>query len=522
MTPLDFLIIVLSALSLHRLWNYENITKPLRTRASRIKVFGCPACNAFWIGGISVLVWMYAPLWVSTALAGFWPGRLMVWIYARKPTAPKTEKPVDVQPVNKGVGNGVVAVPVPERTVIIMTALGDFRPSYSVASAVMDQAVAIALAHPSWEVQVWVMINADSTGWEPPTNVKLRKVIPIMPWIENITSPEKSAELKRFLDVALSGFRGVTIITHDLMFVTWYTLFAHAIHLYGATGGHRWFHVPHSLPSSRDGKSPWITSLPAGDHRVVTVARGYEQQFADYYQIPRERVSRIPNVRDPRSWGTVSPRVRNIVTRTRLWEHGFVQVFPICTTRLEAKGFSKVIRTFALLNEGPQQAFLLICNPNATGERSVRIIAEAKATAKRLGLADDRWAFTSDIAPDSATYGLNADEMKFLLYGYANILLFPSLSEADSLIIREAQLAGIYTIGNADVATLSESADCDWVARWGADSQVVDPACRYIANRIMDRGLPDRLRRHVLRTRNLEVIGNQWGDLITAAGPLPV
>lgn len=521
MTPFDFLVIVLSALTLHRLWNYENFTKPLRTWVQSIpylrKPAGCPACNAFWIGGLAVALWAFTPFEVSATLAAFMPARILVWVYARKAPAPLAPVPQ--------VAPAVIATqpdPVPERTVIIMTALGDFYPSYSVASAVKDQAVAIALTHPDWEVQVWVMVNALSPGWDAPPNVKLRKVVPIMPWIENITSPEKSAELKAFLDHELARFRGVTIITHDLMFVTWYTLFAHAIHLYGATGGHHWFHVPHSLPSPREGKSQWITTLPAGDHRVVTVARGFEKQFAEYYQIPVDRVSRIPNVRDPRSWGTVSPRARAIVTQTRLWDNEFVQVFPICTTRLEAKGFSKVVRTFALLNQGAPRAFLLICNPNAAGERGAKIIAEAKVTAKSLGLADDRWAFTSDIVPDSATYGLNADEMKFLLYSYANLLLFPSMSEADSLIIREAQLAGCFTVGNAYVPTLADAVDCDWAARWGTSVQVNEAVCQYVANRILDKGIPDRLRRSVLRGRNLEGIGHQWGALITTAGPLPV
>jgi hypothetical protein len=521
MTAFDFLIIVLSALSIHRLWNYENFTKPLRMWVRSIpylrKPAGCPACNAFWISGIAVLVWMYAPLWVTTALAGFMPGRVMAWVYARKAPAP----PAPAQPIATTAAS-VVPAPVYERTVIIMTALADFRPSYSVASAVMDQAIAIAITQPSWEVQVWVMVGADSTGWDAPPSVKVRKIIPIMPWIENITSPEKSAELKAFLDRELAGFRGVTIITHDLLFVTWYTLFAHAIHLYGATGGHRWFHVPHSLPSGTAGKSPWITRLPAGDHRVVVVAKGFEQQFAEYYQIPRERVSRIPNIRDPRSWGTASPRVRHIVTQTKLWDNEFVQVFPVCSTRLEAKGFSKVVRTFALLNQGPPRAFLLICNPNAIGERSAGFIAAAKARAKELGLADDRWAFTSDLLPDSVGYGLNSDEMKFMLHGYANLLIFPSVSEADSLIIREAQLAQCFTIGNADVPTIGEG-ECDLAIRWGTTEGVVNEAvCQYVANRILDRGYTDKIRRTVLKTRNLEVIGHQWGALITAAGPLPV
>lgn len=542
MTLFDFLIIVLSALTLHRVWNYENITKKLRQRIDAIlyirKVF-CPPCSALWIGLASVLLWSYTPFPLSAALAAYMPTRLLVWVYARmappivastddKAHKPAVPVPPKVNPAAPAHG-AVKAVmpssapginqPVPLRTVIIMTALGDFRPSYSVATAVLDQAAAIGLTHPDWQVEVWVMVNADLTGFDVPPNVVARKVIPLMPWIENITSNEKSAELRDVLLSLLAPFRGTTIITHDLMFVTWYTLFAHAIHLVGDTGGHRWFHIPHSLPSSREGKSKYITTMPAGSHHVVTVARGFEGKFADYYQIPVQNVHRIPNVRDPRTWGTMTPRVRHIITKTRLWERDWVQTFPICTTRLEAKGFSKVVRTFAMLNESGKNAFLLVCNPNAGGGRSIKIIAEAKNIAAAAGLKPDQWAFTSDLAPDSATFGLSADEMKTLLYGYSNLLLFPSMAEADSLILREAQLANLLVVGNEDVSTLSASEDSDMAVHWGTTDEVSDPMCRFVANHLMDRGIPDKLRRRVLRTRNLEGIGHQWGSLITLAGP---
>ena len=540
MTPLDFLVIVLSALTLHRIWSYENITAGLRKWIDKIpyirKPTLCKACSAFWMGGISVALWYLAPFEVSATLAAFMPARVLIWVYARMavPATTTTTTAVVTQPIKPG---SVVSVPggqsaphVPwtgtteilyQRNVIIMTALGDFNPSYSVASAVVDQARAIALANPNWGVQVWVMVNADSTGWDMPENVSLRKVIPTMPWIENITSKEKSVELRDALLALLAPYKGTTIITHDLMFVTWYTLFAHAIHLVGATGGHQWFHIPHSLPSDRAGKSPYITTMPEGNHRVVCVARGYEQKYAEYYQIPVERVSRIPNIRDPRSWGMMTARVRQIITKTKLWSYDFVQVYPICTTRLEAKGFSKVVRTMALLNNGGNHAFLLICNPNAGGQKGVEIITWAKARAKELGLRDDCWAFTSDLASDSATYGMTADEVKALLYGYANLTLFPTMSEADSLLLREAQLAGCFIVNNSDVSTLGEQEDADVFVHWGTGTDVDDKVCAFAANRVLMSGPRDRLRRLALRSRNLEGIGHQWGNLITGAGPLP-
>lgn len=520
MTPLDFLAIALSALTLHRIWNYEAITASLRGRIDKWgsikKPLLCPACNAFWWGVAAVLTWYFAPFAVCATLAAFMPMRMAVWGYAKLTPQPVKAQPTQTKPAQaQPEPLKLPGMQVTKRRVVIMTALRDFEPSYSIATAVLNQALAIGLTHPTWEIQVWVMQGASEKGWDMPPNVVLRKVIPEMPFIENITSEEKSNELTAALLKELRPLGPTTIITHDLMFVTWYALFAHALHKIGAEGGHSWLHVPHSMAGRREGKSPFLTSLPVGNHRIVTVAEGAEAQFAAYYQTSIDRVSRIPNIKDPRSWGTMSPRVRHIVTATRLWDHDWVQIFPICTTRLEAKGFSKVVRTFAILNE-QEKAFLLVCNPNAGGERSVKILAEARNRAADLGIASSRWAFTSDLLPGSDAYALNADELKSLMYGYGNLLIFPSMGEADSLIIREAQLANQLTVGNSNLPTLQ---DADMTIPWGTTDKVDEATCRFAANRLFTKGVPDKLRRKVLRERNLEGIGNQWGALITTAGP---
>jgi polyferredoxin len=87
MTIPNFLIITLSALSMHRIWNYETITEKLRKVLGKIpyvrKPLLCPACNAFWFGLAAVSLWTWAPPAVSLALAFFMPLRLLAWIYAK-------------------------------------------------------------------------------------------------------------------------------------------------------------------------------------------------------------------------------------------------------------------------------------------------------------------------------------------------------------------------------------------------------------------------------------------------------
>lgn len=512
---------LLSALTLHRLWSYDT---PLKDKFKN-KPFSCPACMAFWCGSVAVLLWLTTPAAVSIALAAYFPLRVWLWHSTKQPTpvfVSSTSTTTAVVSSRVPVSSTqttpppMVAVSPTQKTVVILTALSDFRPSYSVATAALDNALAIALVRPNWTVEVWTMQNCDPHGWENmPVNVKHRAIIPHMPWVENVTDETKAQQLAVFLQDNLPPWEDSVIITHDLMFVSWYTLFANAIHLIGAKYW-RWFHIPHSLPGSREGRPQWITTMPGANHRVVTVARGMEQRFADYYQIPVERAHRIANVRDPRSWGTMSPRVRQIVTQTKLWSYDVVQVFPICTTRLEAKGFSKVVRTFALLNEKGINAFLLIANPNAGGQRSETIVKEAKEKALALGLSPDRWAFTSDLAPDTIPYGLSSDEIKSLWVHYGDVFLFPSMSEADSLVVREAQLCRQLVIGNASVSTLSQPEDADARTAWGVEETVSDAVCRDAAG-IVERNWASTAvspRKHVLRTRNLETLGEQWAQLL--------
>lgn len=522
MQPLDFLLIVLSALTLHRIWNYEKIIAPTREFLEKIpylrKPLLCAACNAFWFGGGAVALWYFTHPAVLITLASFMPMRVLVWIYQK---LEKTNTPT-VAPVHASAVPATPQVMPPpvirtyERRVVILTALGDFRSSYSVATVIFDQAMSIALTHPMWEVQVWVMQGAQEQGWAGvPVNMVLKKVIPPNNWAENRCPEDEAVKLKDTLLAELVNAKVDTIITHDLLFVTWYALFARAIHLIGASGGFKWFHIPHSLPSSREGKNEFLIKLPEGKHQIVTVAKGYEQQFADYYAAPREKVHRIANPRDPRAWGTMSNNVKFIATKLKLWEYDLVQIFPVCTTRLEAKGFSKLIKTFAYMNE-TKKAFLLVCNPNAGGERSEAIIRNARITADKLGLSRDRWAFLSDHVPAATTYGLDADEIKSLMYAYGNVMIFPSMSEADSLLLREAQLAGHFTVGNSDVSTLKDEAD--YSIPFGTTVEVDVKVCSQAAATVLA-CVRDFRRRQVLKERNLEVIGNQWGSLITTAGP---
>ena len=547
MTPLDLLFIILTAVAFHRLWNYEVVYAPMRELADKIpylrKPLLCPACNAFWFGLVSVAMWKFEPELIRICgiiLGSYLAARVVPWLYQNITTwttKPASQKPPQLpaqptQPAHPAQpaqsqgkspttltfsGPGTYVLPklnaAYEKTVVILTALSNFNPSYSVASCVLNQARAIGMQSPTWNVQVWVTQGAEEHGWENmPTNVTLHKIVPRLNWIENQSDEQASMMLRNFMLLHLTKLKNPSIITHDLLFVSWYAVFARALHMVGGLGNYVWFHVPHSLPSDRKGKLAHLTTLPAGNHFITPVAAGYDAKYAEYYDTTVERVQSIPNIKDPRTWGTMTPRVRSLVTKLRLWSYDFVQIFPACTTRLEAKGFSKILQTLAYVKEHASP-FVLFCNPNAGGERSVKILAEARAKIKSYGM-ENHAAFVSDLLPEVTTYGLDASEIKGLMQDYGNLFIFPSMAEADSLIALEAKLCGQYTIMNDDVPTLT--ADCNWTAHFGTIEKAPLDTCRGVANHVLD--MKSRMmtpQRVILRTRNLEKIGDLWKALIT-------
>lgn len=529
MTILDFLLIVLTATALHRLWNYEAVWARPRAWADKIpylrKPLICAACNAFWFGLVAV-AWKFYPEFIRTSgviLGSYLAVRVSPWIY-QNITAWTTPKPVQAahaqlpqQQAAKPVMQPNLPKPnaVYEKTVVILTALSSFHPSYSVAACVLSQARAIGMQSPTWDVQVWVTQGAEEHGWEDmPANVSLHKVVPRLNWIENQSDEQASTTLRNFLLLHLSKLKNPSIITHDLLFVSWYAVFARAIHMIGGLGNFTWFHVPHSLPSDRKGKLASLTTLPAGHHFITPVAPGYDDKYAAYYDTTVDRIKHIPNIKDPRVWGNMTPRMRRLTTQLKLWNYDFVQIFPACTTRLEAKGFSKILQTMAYIRENAVP-FVLFCNPNARGERSEKILVEAREKIRHYGMEANA-AFTSDLLPEAATYGLDAAEVKGLMQDYGNLFIFPSRSESDSVLALEAKLCRQYTIVNEDVPTLV--ANADWSAHFGTTDKVPLDTCRFVANHVLD--LKSRMmtpQRIVLRTRNLEGIGNLWVQAITDA-----
>jgi hypothetical protein len=511
MTFLDLLLITLSAAALHRIWNYEEVCATARSVAKRFlpeKPTLCPVCNAFWFCAMAAVLWLFTHPVVLLALSAYISARLMTWVWpkidaiGKKQTAPQPPKAITPLPQQ-------VSKKEFERVVVIMTALNDFTDSYSVSIDVLHQARAIAMQNPTWQVQVWMSEGAKQTGWNfMPENAFVRAIVPRLSWRKDM--PVQEAEVERLVTFMRTEFgklpANTTIIEHDLMFVSWYTPFAEAIHRF--KNYLLWFHVPHSMPGSRDGKPKALVTLPEGRHFISPVSLADNHRFMEYYATTEDRIVPVPNPFDPRVWGSCSQNVFQIVTKAKLLDQHYVQILPACSTRLEAKGFSNIARVFALLGQH-YQAHLVVCNPNASPE----LVQAARARAEAVGLPRSCLSFTSEILPQYARQGLPGADVKTLMHDYGNIFVFPSISEADSRVCMEARLCRQHIVTNRDVPTLHRHADI--LVPFGTSAAVQESACVYAANSIMDKGDTLRIKRHA--GSHLEGVGDLWTQAIVAA-----
>lgn len=540
------IIPLLAALGLHRIWNYE--LPWLRTQAALLpwplgKLAACAPCNAVWIAALVVALWALVPQ-ADLFLLPFAAYPLLrgaVWVYehgarrllwtppvvgGKHQGPPPTPKPGEKLVINQ---NGWEIVPAEEgcktcgdkkldakaeqervlkfeKRVVILTTLANFDPSYSLTSCILDQARALAEANSNWLVQVWCMQRTVVPDGLP-KNVEIRPIVPLVPWKRDEADPKTVDLLLGFLRRELFAMGNASVITHDALLVDSYLALAVAIHRFGETKGFRWFHVAHSAPGQRPtqdvGDVIYRYTLPPGPHTLVCLSNALRKPFASYYACDPERVQAIPNARDRRTWPRIDPLIDDFVRRTRLQDHGIVQVYPISTTRVNAKGLPKLIRLFGALSKFRPCA-LVVANPHANSETAKQVMREMHHLATQHGV---RLHFTAEEIPATAQAGLPAESLHRLM-SYGNLFAFPTWSEASSLVLAEAKLLRQRVVLNSSVPSF-QGEDPDRFVPWGqGDEDIDETALQTLAAEITGWfPVPNR-------TGSLPELAGEWRELL--------
>jgi glycosyltransferase involved in cell wall biosynthesis len=568
------LIYVLVAFSIHRLWIYEDIfiTPRAWARSMNIRMLWCAACFAFWASLLALPSFWYPEYFLP--LVGFAAIRLFLLFGPKQipstgrtgwgkkktetvpapadhpagldryisTTAPQTDPPPEPTLLERAAipesgcpscdEKAKIKAPLPmprahSKHLIIMTALQDFDPSYSLVTVIMDQCRAALKA--GFYVELWGMdqMRINKLPEDLVAALKEKKsfncqgVIPHVGWLEDKTTPEKEQAVHAALSARLRSLKFVpTIITHDFVFQSWYLTIAKVMHQFAdvPVGATEWIHQIHSSVGDRPPEeiAKWRATIPKG-HKIAAVNYSDIPHLIKYYQATSDDFVTIKNTRDIRTFMNMPPFATQILEATQMHRREIVQVYPLSTPRMMAKGIQQVISTFAALKRQGADVFLLIENAHATGEDGIARMQEVKQHAEEEGLTGNM-AFTSDLLPSTASIGLTENVTRSL-FTVSNVFCFPSVSEACGLVMLEAALAGNLLVLNASLPVLTDFLPHKYAmyVPWGSSRQPAAPVdYDALAASIRDELNQNRMniaKRRVMMDFSIDALADSLNDL---------
>jgi glycosyltransferase involved in cell wall biosynthesis len=569
---MNYIVFFLACIAAHRIWNFEEIFTPLRTRLLRRKHWWtkpvlCHACNPFWIAVLlAALQLTVEEQWVEglfLALAAYVPMRASLWVYQNiervfKVATPRVEAPTPKAPskpapvVATEVFEKLAAPTEPpaqekgcsacakkkaaiveeqtkaqgyEKRIVLLTALSYFPPAYSVSTVVFDQARMLA-RNPKWLVQIWVMEGTKLDSLPPlPENIVVRAIVPNVAWKEDVIDVGAVERLALAVRSNLFPLGNATIITHDLLFISHYLTFAAAIHAIGQTKAFAWLHVCHSAAAKErpDGEArKYRATLPAG-HRLLCLNGADSLFLAEYYDVDIRRVSVAANARDITTFGAVDPMAATIIDENALTDADVVQIFPVSGTRMGAKGVPTIIRILGQIIKKGLKAKLVLVNAHSNSG-AVRATLDAyKEHADKEGLGAENLIITSERFPHTQAEGLSVQAVHDL-FAVSNLFILPSLSEASSLVMLEAALSGCLIVSNSSLHTVRNISDWSMSFPFGSlrdPGDKSDPAL--VAQTILDELQTSRVnrgKRTVLRHRSYRTIAEQLVEAVDVTPPV--
>lgn len=192
--------------------------------------------------------------------------------------------------------------------------------------------------------------------------------------------------------------------------------------------------------------------------RYVYMNKSEAGNFAKNISVSLDRIRVIYNIKDPISLFKVDPITKMISDRLKLSEKDIIQTYPMCTTRMAAKGINDVINVFGEIKKTGKRVALIVCNSN--GRKRIDEINSIKKYAESVGLGDGDFVFTSTLADNR--YQIDNEVPHAVvneLFRLSNLFVFPSRAEVCSNVLLEASLAKNLIVINKDVPCLADFVD---------------------------------------------------------------
>jgi hypothetical protein len=274
-----------------------------------------------------------------------------------------------------------------------------------------------------------------------------RNVFPHFRLDKDVVNEEFKEKYKEILIKELKDFD--MAITHDWLFLRSYvTQKAAVMAAQSSLPNLRWVHWSHSgVAGSLKIKMP--------KSKYIYMNYADIDRFAANSGIEHDDVRVIFNDKDPRlffRWNEITSKIAN---RVNLFNRTIIQTYPMCSTRMDAKGLFHVVKIFGKLKQLDNKVLLIV--PNANARKQVTQIERYKDMARAEGLLvngtnEDEFIFTSTISPDYLS-GVPRDVVKDLML-ISNLFIFPSASEVCSNVLLEASMTKQLLVLNRDFAPI--------------------------------------------------------------------
>jgi len=318
--------------------------------------------------------------------------------------------------------------------IAILTAFRNMPESYSLVNDVRDQI--ITLNKYGHEVVFYAQEGCTGEGIE----CEMKAILPRFKMRKNVENTEIKEKLIKIFEREFKDFD--IVIEHDLIYLQQYFTFRKAI-MECKLPNVKWVHWAHSgMGGGLRIKMP--------KSKYIYMNYSDVPRFAEAVGVEKDDVRVIFNDKDARLFFEWHPITREIADRYDLFNRDIIQTYPMCTTRMEAKGIDKVIRAFVALKKLNQKVLLIICNSNARSKKeNVKMKTER---ARSLGLDENEFFFTSTIDP-SCESGVPRAVVRDLMQ-ISNLFIFPSISEVCSNVLLEASMTKQLVVLNKDFIPL--------------------------------------------------------------------
>jgi glycosyltransferase involved in cell wall biosynthesis len=317
--------------------------------------------------------------------------------------------------------------------IAILTAFRKMPESYSLVNDVRDQVkVLVSKGH---KVVFFAQQGCEGTGIDCET----RAILPHFKTENDVINQEAKEQLIDIFEKELSTFD--VVITHDLMYLRGYVTYRSAIMQCGIKV--KWLHWAHSgIGEHLDLRMP--------NAKYIYMNYADAKRFASHIGVNEEDVGVVFNDKDASLFFSWHPITKAISEQVDLIGPDIIQVYPLCSTRMDAKGINEVIRVFAQLKKLGNKVLLLVVNAN--GHKKQDLIEEKLQLAEQEGLTRQEVIFTSQLNEEWVR-GMPRQVVKDLMQ-MANLFIFPSTAEVCSNVLLEASMTKQLVVLNTDLPCL--------------------------------------------------------------------